>query len=53
MTTKTTGAEIKRFYADPAFWPEDGPGLGCGWPHPHRRNGESTGCMDGASWGSD
>jgi hypothetical protein len=24
MTTKTTGAEIKRFYADPAFWPEDG-----------------------------
>lgn len=24
MTTKTTGAEIKRFYADPEFWPEDG-----------------------------
>lgn len=24
MTTKTTGAEIKRFYADPDFWPEDG-----------------------------
>jgi len=23
MTTKTTGAELKRFYADPEFWPED------------------------------
>lgn len=24
MATKTTGAEIKRFYRDPEFWPEDG-----------------------------
>jgi len=24
MATKTTGAEIKRFYCDPEFWPEDG-----------------------------
>lgn len=24
MTVKTTGAEFKRFYADPAFWPEGG-----------------------------
>lgn len=23
MTAKTTGAEIKRFYADPEFWPDD------------------------------
>lgn len=23
MTTKTTGAEWKKFYADPEFWPED------------------------------
>ena len=23
MATKTTGAEIKRFYADPGYWPED------------------------------
>lgn len=24
MATKTSGAEIKRFYCDPEFWPEDG-----------------------------
>lgn len=23
MAAKTTGAEIKRFYTDPAYWPED------------------------------
>lgn len=24
MATKTTGAELKRFYQDPAYWPQDG-----------------------------
>lgn len=31
MTVRTNGAEIKAFYSDKAFWPEDGEGRNLVW----------------------